>query len=431
MSRYEKSEIIYKEAVKYIPGGVNSPVRAFQNVGMHPIMIDSAMGSRLKDIDGNEYIDYIGSWGPMILGHRDPRIVETMQEAMAKGISYGLPTEIEVEMAKLITESYPVDMVRMVNSGTEATMSAIRLARGYTGRDKILKFEGNYHGHSDSLLVKSGSGTITHGVATSLGVTEKIIQDTLVARYNDLEDVKRIFEDCGRKIACIILEPIAANMGLVAGEEDFIRGLRDICNEYGTLLIFDEVISGFRIKFGGGAEIFKVKPDLACFGKIIGGGFPVGAYGGSKGIMELVSPLGGVYQAGTLSGNPLAMSTGIKNIEILRDNPNIYEHITKSAKKLEEGFVANIQATGVKAMVVRYEGLLTLFFGEGKDYRNYDDVQKADTAMYAKYFRQMLDRGIMCPPSQFEAIFISSAHTDEDIEKTIRANKEALQVISQ
>lgn len=431
MSRYEKSEIIYKEAVKYIPGGVNSPVRAFQNVGMHPIMIDSAMGSRLKDIDGNEYIDYIGSWGPMILGHRDPRIVETMQEAMAKGISYGLPTEIEVEMAKLITESYPVDMVRMVNSGTEATMSAIRLARGYTGRDKILKFEGNYHGHSDSLLVKSGSGTITHGVATSLGVTEKIIQDTLVARYNDLEDVKRIFEDCGREIACIILEPIAANMGLVAGEEDFIRGLRDICNEYGALLIFDEVISGFRIKFGGGAEIFKVKPDLACFGKIIGGGFPVGAYGGSKGIMELVSPLGGVYQAGTLSGNPLAMSTGIKNIEILRDNPNIYEHITKSAKKLEEGFVANIQATGVKARVVRYEGLLTLFFGEGKDYRNYDDVQKADTAMYAKYFRQMLDRGIMCPPSQFEAIFISSAHTDEDIEQTIRANKEALQVISQ
>lgn len=430
MSRYEKAEIIYKEAVKYIPGGVNSPVRAFQNVGMHPIMIDSAEGSVLTDVDGNEYIDYIGSWGPMILGHRDPRIVETMQAAMAKGVSYGLPTEVEVEMAKLITESYPIDMVRMVNSGTEATMSAIRLARGFTGRDKILKFEGNYHGHSDALLVKSGSGTITHGVATSLGVTKNIIQDTLVARYNDLADVKRIFAECGQEIACIILEPIAANMGLVAGEESFIQGLRDICDEYGTLLIFDEVISGFRIKFGGGAEIFKVQPDLACFGKIIGGGFPVGAYGGKKEIMELVSPLGGVYQAGTLSGNPLAMYTGIRNIEILRDNPGIYERITNLAKKLEAGFVANIQETGVKASIVRYESLLTLFFGDGTDYKNYDDVQTADTAMYAKYFREMLDRGIMCPPSQFEVIFISSAHTDEDIEKTIRANREALQAIS-
>lgn len=428
MSKYEKSKLIYKEAVKYIPGGVNSPVRAFKNVGMdEAIFIESASGSKIVDADSNTYIDYIGSWGPMILGHGDPRIKEAMTSAMESGVSFGLPTQIEVEMAKLMTQVYPMDMVRMVNSGTEATMSAIRLARGYTGRDKILKFEGNYHGHSDSLLVKSGSGTISHGTPTSLGVPEGTIKDTLVARYNDLDQVRQIFETHGSDISCVILEPIACNMGLVPGQEDFLSGIRSLCDDYGVVLIFDEVISGFRVHFGGAAKHFDIVPDLACFGKIIGGGMPVGAYGGKREIMELVSPLGGVYQAGTLSGNPLAMRAGMTNIQILRDNPDLYDKIKNSAKRLEEGFKENIQQTGVDATVVRYEGLLTLFFGGPAKFENYDDVSQADTEMYAKYFRSMLDMGIMCPPAQFEAIFISAAHSNEDIEKTITANKKALE----
>ena len=426
---FTKSKLIYKEAVKYIPGGVNSPVRAFKNVDMDPLIIKKAQGARVIDEDDNEYIDYIGSWGPMILGHNDPRVMETVKEGLEDGISYGLASKAEVDMARILVESYPVDMVRMVNSGTEATMSAIRLARGYTSRDKILKFEGCYHGHSDSLLVKSGSGTITHGVPTSLGVPGDIIKNTLVARYNDLDDVERIFEEEGEDIACIILEPIAGNMGLVPGHEDFLRGLREICDEYKTLLIFDEVISGFRMNFGGAATRYKIVPDLACFGKIIGGGFPVGAYAGKREIMELVSPLGGVYQAGTLSGNPLAMKAGMKNIEILRDNPDIYERIVSMAKRLEEGFNANIEETGVDATVVRYEGLLTLFFGGPGKFENYDDVSQCDTVTYGKYFKEMALAGIMCPPAQFECIFVNYAMTDEDIEKTIEANLKALKAL--
>lgn len=430
MDRYKKSSLIYKDALKVIPGGVNSPVRSFANVSMDPVFIESAQGSKLTDVDGNTYIDYIGSWGPMVLGHNDPRILDVIASATKKGVSYGLASQVEVDMARLMTQVYPIDMVRMVNSGTEATMSAIRLARGYTGRNKILKFEGNYHGHSDALLVKSGSGTISHGTPTSLGVPDGVIADTLVARYNDLDQVKEIFQAHGHDLACLIIEPIAANMGLVPGKKAFLQGLRDLCDDYGVVLIFDEVISGFRVHFGGAAGHFGIVPDLACFGKIIGGGLPVGAYGGKKDIMSLVSPLGGVYQAGTLSGNPLAMEAGMKNIEILRDNPAYYDQIRTRAQALESGFMENIKATGTQATVVRYEGLLTLFFGGPGVFENYDQVSQADTQMYGDYFRAMLDQGIMCPPAQFEAIFISTAHTQEDIDKTIEANRRALETIA-
>ncbi len=423
---YKKSEELFKEAVEYIPGGVNSPVRAFKSVGMSPIFVERAEGSKIYDVDGNEYIDYICSWGPLILGHSNKELIQGIEEIVARGTSYGVPTEIEVKMAKLIVEAYPsVDMVRMVNSGTEATMSALRLARGFTKRNKILKFEGCYHGHSDALLVKSGSGTITFGVPTSPGVPEDTVKDTLVCQYNNLDEVKKIFEEQGSDIAAIIVEPVSGNMGVVPGKKEFLQGLRDITKEYGSILIFDEVITGFRLSYGGAQEVYGIDADITCFGKIIGAGLPVGAYGGRRDIMECISPVGPVYQAGTLSGNPLAMYMGYKNLNILKDNKDIYEVLESKAKVLEEGFKKNIETLKINATVVRFKAMLCLFFGEGP-FENYEDVTKCNTEKYALYFKEMLDRGVLVAPAQFEAIFLSTAHSDEDIEYTIKANYDAL-----
>ncbi|MGL5754404.1 MAG: glutamate-1-semialdehyde 2,1-aminomutase [Paraclostridium sp.] len=426
MRKNEKSLKIYDEAIKYIPGGVNSPVRAFKSVGLDPVFIDRAEGCKIYDVDGNEYIDYICSWGPLMLGHSPKEIVDGIEEIVKKGTSYGVPTAIEVEMAKLIVEAYPaIDQVRMVNSGTEATMSALRVARAYTGRNKILKFEGCYHGHSDALLVKSGSGTITYGVPTSPGVPEDVVKDTLVAKYNDIEATREMFEKHGNEISAVILETVAGNMGVVPGKKEFIQFLRDITKEYGTVLIFDEVITGFRLAYNSSVGYYGIEPDMACFGKIIGAGLPVGAYGGKKEIMDMVSPVGPVYQAGTLSGNPLAMYMGKKNLEILRDRPEIYTELERKAIKLEEGLKANVEKLGLNYTVNRAGSLVCLFFAKGP-INNYDDVTKCDVPMFNKYFEELLNRGILLAPTQFEAMFLSNAHTDEIIDETIQASYEAL-----
>ena len=426
MRKNEKSLKIYEEATKYIPGGVNSPVRAFKSVGLDPVFIDRAEGCKICDVDGNEYIDYICSWGPLMLGHSPKEIVDGIEEVVKKGTSYGVPTAIEVDMAKLIVEAYPaIDQVRMVNSGTEATMSALRVARAYTGRNKILKFEGCYHGHSDALLVKSGSGTITYGVPTSPGVPEDVVKDTLVTRYNDIEATKAMFEKHGNEIAAVILETVAGNMGVVPGKKEFIQFLRDITKEYGTVLIFDEVITGFRLDYNSSVGYYGIEPDMACFGKIIGAGLPVGAYGGKKEIMDMVSPVGPVYQAGTLSGNPLAMYMGKKNLEILRDRPEIYSELERKATKLEEGLRANVEKLGLNYTVNRAGSLVCLFFAEGP-INNYDDVTKCNVPMFNRYFEELLNRGILLAPTQFEAMFLSNAHTDEIIDETIKASYEAL-----
>ena len=423
---HKKSEELYKEAVKYIPGGVNSPVRSFNSVGISPIFAKKAHGSKITDVDGNEYIDYICSWGPLMLGHSNEEISKGMEEVVSNGISFGLATEIEVEMAKMIVEAYPaIDQVRMVNSGTEATMSALRVARGYTGRNKILKFEGCYHGHSDGLLVKSGSGTITFGVPTSPGVPTDIVKNTLVCRYNDIEDVKRTFEEHGQDIAAVIVETVGGNMGLVPGKKEFIEFLRQVCDEYKTVLIFDEVITGFRLAYDSSIGYFGIKPDMVCFGKIIGSGMPVGAYGGKKEIMQVVSPVGPVYQDGTLSGNPLAMYLGKRNLEVLRDNPQIYKELDRKGAMLEEGIKNNLKELGLNYTVNRAGSLVCLFFTEGP-VQNYDDAIKCDIEKYNLYFKEMLERGVLIGPSQFEAMFLSNAHSDEDIEFTIKANYEAL-----
>lgn len=426
MRKNEKSLKIYEEATKYIPGGVNSPVRAFKSVGLDPVFIDRAEGCKIYDVDGNEYIDYICSWGPLMLGHSPKEIVDGIEEIVKKGTSYGVPTSIEVDMAKLIVEAYPaIDQVRMVNSGTEATMSALRVARAYTNRNKILKFEGCYHGHSDALLVKSGSGTITYGVPTSPGVPEDVVKDTLVTRYNDIEATKAMFEKHGNEIAAVILETVAGNMGVVPGKKEFIQFLRDITKEYGAVLIFDEVITGFRLDYNSSVGYYGIKPDMACFGKIIGAGLPVGAYGGKKEIMDMVSPVGPVYQAGTLSGNPLAMYMGKKNLEILRDRPEIYSELERKAIKLEEGLRSNVEKLGLNYTVNRAGSLVCLFFAQGP-INNYDDVTKCNVNMFNKYFEELLNRGILLAPTQFEAMFLSNAHTDEIIEETIKASYEAL-----
>ncbi|KKY01212.1 glutamate-1-semialdehyde 2,1-aminomutase [Paraclostridium benzoelyticum] len=426
MRKNEKSLKIYEEATKYIPGGVNSPVRAFKSVGLDPVFIDRAEGCKIYDVDGNEYIDYICSWGPLMLGHSPKEIVDGIEEIVKKGTSYGVPTAIEVDMAKLIVEAYPaIDQVRMVNSGTEATMSALRVARAYTNRNKILKFEGCYHGHSDALLVKSGSGTITYGVPTSPGVPEDVVKDTLVTRYNDIEATKAMFKEHGNEIAAVILETVAGNMGVVPGKKEFIQFLRDITKEYGTVLIFDEVITGFRLAYNSSVGYYGIEPDMACFGKIIGAGLPVGAYGGKKEIMDMVSPVGPVYQAGTLSGNPLAMYMGKKNLEILRDRPEVYSELERKAIKLEEGLRSNVEKLGLNYTVNRAGSLVCLFFAEGP-INNYDDVTKCNVPMFNKYFEELLNRGILLAPTQFEAMFLSNAHTDEIIDETIKASYEAL-----
>ncbi|NTW72280.1 MAG: glutamate-1-semialdehyde 2,1-aminomutase [Eubacteriaceae bacterium] len=426
----KKSEELFIEAQKYIPGGVNSPVRAFKSVDMASVFAAEGHGARLTDVDGNEYIDYICSWGPLILGHSNPVVYEGAMDVFKKGITFGLATEKETEIAKLINELYPsVEMIRMVNSGTEATMSAIRLARGFTGKDKIVKFEGCYHGHFDGLLVKSGSGTLTYNTPTSSGVPRDLLNSTIVGEYNNIENLEEIFKSLGDDIAGLILEPVPGNMGIVPAELEFLKAARKLTEKYGALLIFDEVITGFRIGLGGAAELYGIKPDITCFGKIIGGGLPVGAYGGRRDIMSIVAPLGGVYQAGTLSGNPLAMHLGLNTLKHLKNNPEIYTELERKAIILEKGFKDGAEKHGAKITVNRVKGMLSVFMNEGP-VNNFGDVMKSDTIRYAKYFKGMLNEGILFPPAQFEALFLSSAHTDAEIEKTITAHETVLEQLT-
>jgi glutamate-1-semialdehyde 2,1-aminomutase len=411
-----------------IPGGVNSPVRAFKAVGIPPSFIERAKGSKIFDVDGNEYIDYVGSWGPMILGHAHPRVVAALKKAISKGTSFGAPTALEVELASKVKKAFPsLELVRMVSSGTEAVMSAIRVARGYTGRAKLIKFEGCYHGHGDSLLVKAGSGATTFGIPDSLGIPEDLAKHTLTALYNNLESVKSLVNQYPEQIACIIVEPIAGNMGVVLPEGGFLEGLRKICDEKGILLIFDEVITGFRAAYGGAQEIYKIKADITCLGKVIGGGLPVGAYGGKKAVMDNVSPLGAVYQAGTLSGNPLAMTAGITTLELLRAKKN-YQDLDKKTLYLTEKISECTEERGIPFSLNQATGMFTLFFTEGpvKDYRT---AKMSDTKRFAQFFIEMMNQGIYLPPSQYEAWFISLAHTQKDLDKTIEACANALKKI--
>lgn len=428
MINNNKSQEAFAKAKKFIPGGVNSPVRAFKSVGINPVLIDSAKGTYIKDIDGNVYIDFISSWGPLILGHANENILKAINETAQKGTSFGAPTTMETEMAELICEMVPsIEKVRMVNSGTEATMSALRLARGYTKRDLIVKFAGNYHGHADSFLIKAGSGAITLGLPDSPGVTAATAKDTLLADYNNLESVKELFEQQGENIAAIIVEPVAGNMGVVAPQKGFLEGLRKITTDYGSLLIFDEVITGFRLAKGGAQEYYGVNPDLTTLGKIIGGGLPVGAYGGSEEIMKMLAPDGPVYQAGTLSGNPLAMAAGLVMLKTLNETPDFYNDLEAKGARLETGLIANMKKTATKGLVNRVGSLLTLFFTNEDEVNSFDDAMKSDTDKFAKYFRNSLENGIYLGPSQFEAMFISAAHTNEDIDNTIAASLKAME----
>ncbi|MEW5707222.1 MAG: glutamate-1-semialdehyde 2,1-aminomutase [Actinomycetota bacterium] len=425
----QKSQELFAEAQKYIPGGVNSPVRAFKSVGLNPLFIARAKGSKIYDVDGNEYIDYVASWGPMILGHANDEVAEAVRKALENGTSYGAPTELEVEMAKAVVEAVPsIEKVRMVSSGTEATMSAIRLARGYTGRSKLIKFEGCYHGHSDCLLVQAGSGVTTLGLPDSPGVTKGAAQDTINLPYNDLEAVEKTIREQHEDIAAVIIEPIAGNAGVILPKEGFLEGLRKITREYGVVLIFDEVITGFRVSYGGAQQYYNVMPDLTCLGKIIGGGFPVGAFGGRAEIMDWVAPVGSVYQAGTLSGNPIAMTAGLTTLKILRD-PAIYEELDRKGKKLADGLKEATAEAGVPAQFTRVGSLSCMFFTDQPVF-DYRSAKTSDTAMFAAYFKAMLEQGINLAPSQFEASFISTAHTDEDIDRTIEAAKKALKNIA-
>ncbi len=424
-----KSKQLFEQAKKYIPGGVNSPVRAFKSVGGDPIFIERGSGSKFYDVDGNEYIDYIGSWGPHLFGHNPEFIKEALQQAFKNGTSFGAPTELEVKMAQLITELVPsVEMVRMVNSGTEATMSAVRAARGFTERDKFIKFEGCYHGHADYFLIKAGSCALTLGVPTSPGVTKANASDTLLADYNNIKSVKELVTQFRGQIAAVIIEPIAGNMGVVKANDNFLVELREICNEESIVLIFDEVMTGFRVAAGGAQEIFGIKPDLTTFGKIIGGGLPVGAFGGKREIMEMLSPSGPVYQAGTLSGNPLAMSAGYAALSYIKEHPEIYLHLEKSSMYLENGFKENLKSVGKNYVMNRVGSMMCLFFTENP-VDDFNSALKSDTALYGKYFHEMLNRGIYLAPAQFEALFVSTVHNKEDLDKTIIAHKESLESI--
>jgi glutamate-1-semialdehyde 2,1-aminomutase len=422
---HSRSAALFAKAKKVIPGGVNSPVRAFKSVGCDPIFISRAEGSRIYDADGNTYLDYVGSWGPMILGHCHPKVVEAIQEAARSGASFGAPTEKEIILAEMVCEAYPnIQKVRMVSSGTEATMSAIRLARGYTGRDKILKFDGCYHGHADSLLVKAGSGAATFGVPTSPGVPADFAKHTLTATYNDLTEVKALVAANKGEIACIILEPIAGNMGCVAPRPGFLEGLREICTAEGILLIIDEVMTGFRVAYGGAQERFGVRGDLVCLGKIIGGGLPVGAFGGRREIMEKLSPEGGIYQAGTLSGNPLAMSAGIATLSLLKEE-GFYDSIEEKSAYLEKGLREAAAEADVPTSFQRVGGMFCTYF-QAEEVFAFADVKPEAPPIFGRYFRAMLEEGINLAPSQYEAGFMSAAHSTDDLDKTIEAARKAL-----
>jgi glutamate-1-semialdehyde 2,1-aminomutase len=423
-----KSQKLFREAQKVIPGGVNSPVRAFRAVGLEPIFVSRAQGSKIYDADGQAYIDYMSSWGPMILGHAHPGVRKAMAQALGKGWSYGAATELEVRLAQKISKAVPsMEMIRMVSSGTEAAMSAVRVARGYTGRDKIIKFEGCYHGHADSFLVKAGSGAITFGVPDSAGVPSSLAEHTLVAPFNDLAAVQAYFRQYPSQIACVLVEPIAGNMGVVLPREGFLQGLEEVCRENEALLIFDEVITGFRLTFGGVQKIYGVKPDLTCLGKVIGGGMPVGAYGGRREIMEKISPLGPIYQAGTLSGNPLAMTCGLATLEALQEK-GVYKKIDLLALGVCKRLQEICREKGIPAQINRAGSMFTLFF-TGEEVSDYQTAKKADTARYAKYFGAMIRNGVWLPPSQFEACFISAAHSERDVARTLQAAENALSLV--
>ncbi|WP_411787841.1 glutamate-1-semialdehyde 2,1-aminomutase [Halobacillus rhizosphaerae] len=410
-----------------MPGGVNSPVRAFNSVNMDPIFMERGKGSKIYDIDGHEYIDYVLSWGPLILGHADDRVVEALKKTTELGTSFGAPTEIENKLAKLVTERVPsIEMLRMVNSGTEATMSALRVARGYTGRDKILKFEGNYHGHGDSLLIKAGSGVATLGLPDSPGVPESIAQNTITVPYNDLESARYVFEQYGDDLAAVIIEPVSGNMGVVPPDENFLQGLRTLTENNGTVLIFDEVMTGFRVGYNCAQGHFNVTPDMTCLGKVIGGGLPVGAYGGKREIMERVAPVGDIYQAGTLSGNPLAMTAGYETLSAMTEDQ--YAKISKKVDRLMEGFQEAATENNIPYTVNRAGSMVGFFFNQ-EPVTNFETASRSNLDMFARYYRGMIEEGIFLPPSQFEGLFLSAAHTDEDIERTIEAAKKVFSTL--
>jgi glutamate-1-semialdehyde 2,1-aminomutase len=422
--RRETSRRLFEEAQRLLPGGVDSPVRAFRAVGGDPFFVARGAGSLLTDVDGNDYLDYVCSWGPLILGHTHPEVVAALREAIERGTSYGAPTEQEVRLAGLVQEAFPsIEMLRFVSSGTEAAMSAIRAARGFTGRERVIKFEGCYHGHADSLLVKAGSGAATFGVPDSAGVPAALARGTIALPFNDLDAVRRALEAVGKEVACLILEPVVGNMGVVLPRPGFLSGLRELTARHGVLLIFDEVITGFRLALGGAQEVYRVPADLTCLGKILGGGLPVGAYGGRREIMEQVAPLGPVYQAGTLSGNPLAMTAGIATLTLLKA-PGFYKSLDERAATLEEGLRAAAREARVAARVQRAASMLTVFFTD-REVWSWTDADTADRQRYARFFRGLLEQGVYFPPAQFEAAFVSAAHAAGDIAETVRAARTA------
>lgn len=424
------SNNLFEEAKKYIPGGVNSPVRAFKSVGGTPLFIKRGFGSYMVDVDDNSYIDFIGSWGPHLFGHNPKFLTDALKEAIADGTSFGAPSEKEVLIAKLITELVPsVEMIRMVNSGTEAAMSAVRAARGFTGRDKFIKFAGCYHGHADYFLIKAGSGALTLGVPTSPGVTSKNAEDTLLADFNDIDSVKQLISMYKGEIAAIVIEPVAGNMGVIAAEEQFLKELRDITIREGIVLVFDEVMTGFRVARGGAQELYGISPDITIFGKIIGGGLPVGAFGGRKEIMEKIAPVGPIYQAGTLSGNPLAMTAGYAMLSHIKENPNIYAELEEKSAHLEYGFRQNLKSLGFNSVINRVGSMICQFFTDER-VNNFNDAVKSNTEQYGKYFHYMLEEGIYLAPAQFEAMFVSVSHSKEDLDKTIRAHYNSMKKIT-
>ncbi len=427
----DASFMLFERACKVMPGGVNSPVRSGKAVGTSPIFVKKAEGAYIWDEDGNKFIDYVCSWGPLILGHSHPEVVKSIEEAARKGTSYGIPTKLEVEMAELVVEMVPsVEMIRFVNSGTEATMSALRLARGYTGRPKIIKFIGCYHGHSDCLLVESGSGVATLGIPGCPGVPDEVVSNTISVPYNDLDSLRSVMEQIGDEVAAIIVEPVAGNMGVVLPEADFLKGLREICDKWNSILIFDEVITGFRVSAGGAQKAYGIYPDITCLGKIIGGGLPVGAYGGKAEIMKHIAPTGEIYQAGTLSGNPIAMAAGLTTLKILKENDSIYSELEQKGAYLEKGLKEAAARVGVPVTIQRTGSMGCGFFTD-KPVRNFSDALSCDTKAYATFWNKMLEQGIYLAPSQFEAFFISSAHSFEDMDRTIEAAEKALKTINE
>ena len=426
MKEIKRSRLLFEEAQHYLPGGVDSPVRAFKAVGGNPLFIQRGNGSRLYDVDDNEYLDYVCSWGPLILGHARPEVVEALKRAAGNGTSFGAPTELETTLAKLVTAAMPsIEMIRFVNSGTEATMSALRLARAFTGRDKIIKFAGGYHGHSDGLLIKSGSGLATLSIPDSPGVPLSYSQNTLVAPYNDANAVEKFFQQYPQEIAAVIVEPVAANMGVVLPKPGYLENLRKLTQEFGALLIFDEVITGFRVALGGAQALYGVIPDLTCLGKIIGGGLPVGAYGGKREIMQMMAPVGPVYQAGTLSGNPLAMTAGIETLKIL-GQPGIYAKLENKTAQLEDGIRKTAAESGISFYISRVASLVTLFF-VSRPVGDYEAAKQSNTTVFNQIFHRLQEQGIYWPPSQFEAAFVSLAHSAEDIQLTVKAFQKAFQ----